>query len=220
MTKDEIYELARATCSWLAYKDLTGFQRILSEAALTLPIAEFLTARTSWLLQPELYYQKIPGAKWLPEFWCDFAGTRKGGGGGVQFLLEAKYLKSKAEGVRRNIATDFIRLCLPPGKAIKRYFLLAGQSNYFPESDSELIFDRKLFGLEVGRGCYIYPAQELAKPYLTKLSSTLGGDGENGLASKVLKSAYLTCRAVEEVRTVQDRKYKVMIWSIGLTKQE
>ena len=220
MTPQETRELANATCCWLAYKGLTGFQGMLSEATLSLPIAEFLTSRTAWLLQSELPYQKLPGAKELPEFWCDFAGVRKGGNAEVKFILEAKYLKTKAENMRRQIAADFVRLSLPPGKNLKRYFLLAGQSHHFPQSDAEFLFDKRLFGMELNNGHYIQPRQEITKPHLVKFLSSLNDQSESIAVSNVPKSAFVTCRATEEIRGEGSQKYKVMVWSVGLAKEQ
>jgi hypothetical protein len=216
MTPQETCNLAKATCCWLAYKDLTGFQRMLSESTLTLPVAEFLTSQTAWLLQSELYYQKLPGADALPDFWCDFAATRKGGNAQVQFILEAKYLRIKAENMRRQIVADFVRLSMPPGKALKRFFLLAGESQYFSDSSATFLFDKALFGMKVGNGYYIKPRDELAKPHLAKASSSFK-DKNFGDFSLVPNSAYVTCRAVEEVPG-NNKNYKVMIWSVGLAK--
>ena len=61
-------ELAKAVCAWLAYKDLTGGQKILSEAMLTLPISEYLATGTTWQLKPEYPYKKLKDASSLPDF--------------------------------------------------------------------------------------------------------------------------------------------------------
>jgi hypothetical protein len=102
----------------------------------SVPIAEFLASRTSWTLTSELSYKHLSGPNVLPDFWCDFAGRRKVGKD-IQFILEAKFLKGEAKIVSGRIAFDFIRLSLPPRERLKRYFLLAGESKFFPKSDAD-----------------------------------------------------------------------------------
>jgi len=174
------------------------------------------------MLHSELYYRKLPGAAnyKLPEFSCDFAGTRKGGKEDVQFILEAKYLKVKAENMRGPIASDFVRLALPEGKTLKRYFLLAGESQHFPPSNANFLFDKTLFGMGINNGYYIQPAKEITKPHLSKLLSSFDGDGTDTGKVSIPKSAYVTCRAVEENDGQHERKFRVMIWSIGLAKAD
>jgi hypothetical protein len=46
MTPIEIRGLARAACCWLAYKHITGFDGVLGEAMLSIPISEYLKTST------------------------------------------------------------------------------------------------------------------------------------------------------------------------------
>jgi hypothetical protein len=218
MTPAETQSLANATCCWLAYKSLTGFHSMLSEATLALPIAEFLASRTSWILTSELSYKHLAGPNVLPDFWCDFAGRRKSGEG-TQFILEAKFLKRDAKGASAGIAADFIRLSLPPGLRLKRYFLLAGQSKFFPKSDAGFLFGKNLFGLQPPtKGCYVTPSEEIKKKNLSAFRSsfvTVNGELDD---SRIPKLAYVTCRAISEVPSEGDQGFKTIIWSVGRAK--
>src|SRR5262249_20907224 len=134
---------------------------------LSIPISEFLALQTTWVVQPEVQYRKLCGSNLLPEFWCDFAGTPQYGKE-IRFILEAKFLKGKAEKTTRRLVADFLRLSLPTNESLKRYFLLAGREEHFPESDSKILFGQELFGLVVNGGRYIRPREEVQKADFVK----------------------------------------------------
>jgi len=195
MTPAEMSALARATCSWLDYKSLTGFDRLLSEAMLRVPISEYLAAQKTWLLQTEVGYRTLPGADGLRAFWCDFAGTRRYGKGAVRFLLEAKFLKRPIDQMAVPIAADIVRLSLPRHYGLKRLFLLAGKKDYFQGKKSNFLF-AKLFGLEHGKSCELNLNEAITNSDFLK-SHRMYANPVN-LSKGVYvrpKSAYVTCRA-------------------------
>lgn len=216
MTPPEITTLARATCAWLDYKGLTGFEAFLSEAMLKVPISEYLAAQTTWRLKTEVGYRTLPGADGLRSFWCDFTGTRKYGKGDVGFLLESKYLKRSIDQIAKHIAADIVRLSLPRGR-LARLFLLAGKRECFQSSKSSFAFDR-LFSLENGRGCDLNFNDVLMSADFQK-SYPRYRDPIN--LSKDInvrpRSAYVMCRAVEEMPNIADG-HRVMVWSVSQAK--
>ncbi len=126
---------------------------------LALPISEFFSSETGWQLVPEHPYRKLDGASTFPDFWCDFAASRKYGEG-MRFILEAKYLKSQASNLASRVVADIVRLSMPTSVGLKRYFLLAGASEYFPDASEEFLFGKRMFG---AKGFYASPKHEVGK---------------------------------------------------------
>lgn len=210
MTKEEINSLARAACCWLAYKDLTGFGDMLSEAMLSLPISEFLNSLGGWELSTEVNYRDLCQDRDIPEFYCDFAGKRRGGSD-FQFILEAKFLKDKAQNRLRDITADLARLSLPTKKALQRYFLLAGRSVHFP-APGNLALLQGLFDLTLGKAKYIDLSKEVSKAEFVKTFPKF--EGVSSLKGTDWR-AYVTCRANEPISVKGSNKFKVVVWSVG-----
>lgn len=214
MTPPQITSLARATCAWLDYKGLTGFEALLSEAMLKVPISEYLAAQTTWVLKTEVGYRTLPNADGLRNFWCDFTGTRKYGKGEVGFLLKSKFLKRQIDQTAKYIAADIVRLSLPQGRGLVRLFLLAGKRDCFQSKKSSFAFD-KLFDLEKGKGCDLKFNDVLKSADFLK-SYPMYKDPI--YLSKSLyvrpKSAYVMCRAIEEMPDMA-QGHRVMIWSVS-----
>jgi len=209
--------LAKAISCWLGYKAITGFEETLGEAMLAIPISEFLKSRTNWILESEIPYRQLCGSNGVPEFYCDFAGTPKYGQD-YQFILETKFLKSKAQNVRRDLAADFIRLSIPPRKTLKRYFLLAGLSNLFAPEQSTMLFGKPLFDLSQGGGRSISPAEEIMKLEYKNSHPRLYNMIAQNQGCSVPSKAYVHCHANEWVSVSEDRTFRVLIWSVALSK--
>jgi hypothetical protein len=214
MTPSEITTLARATCAWLDYKGLTGFDALLSEAMLKVPISEYLAAQTTWVLKTEVGYRTLPDADGLPSFWCDFSGTRRYGKGEVGFLLESKFLKRPVDQMAKHIAADIVRLSLPRGRKLVRLFLLAGKRVCFQTTKPTFAFDR-LFQLGDSKGCDLKFSDVLLSADFLK-SYPMYKDpiklSKNAYVRP--KLAHVRCRAVEEMPNVADG-HRVMIWSVS-----
>jgi hypothetical protein len=213
MKQDEISELAKTTCAWLAYKSLTGFEEIFLEAMLSLPIPEFLASRKDWLLDQEVDYRGLPNAAKLPRIWCDFGGKRRFGKQEIDFLLETKFLKQAAKNAAKDIAADVIRLSLPPQKPSTRIFLLAGNSEYFPKTDEAFLFSR-MFSLERKKGCNLRPADAILVPGFAKTFPAVAETIEKTYAPRAI---YVHCRAIVELPGICDTKYKVGAWTVART---
>lgn len=155
MKPAEIRGLAKATCAWLAYKHITDFGETLGEGMLAIPISEYLKTTARCDLQSEVLYERL-GLPAQPQFSCDFAG-RTTYGKDYRFILETKYLKSKAHNRSRDIAADLVRLSLPSGERLLRYFLLAGGHDHFWPGDDGFLAKCNLFGLNQGGGKYFQP---------------------------------------------------------------
>jgi hypothetical protein len=184
---------------------------------LSFPISEYLASRPGWEVTPELHYKKVAEERDLSDFWCDFAARRKSAQH-VGAILETKYLKGSAQGRARDIQADIIKLLLPPGRRLRRYFLLAGAVEHFPDEGADLFFDRELFGLKVGKGCFIKPRREINKPELAKFLARLGANGIERVGY-VPENAFVTCRANEEISAAAPKRFRVMVWSIGLANE-
>jgi hypothetical protein len=211
MKQEEIVELAKTTCSWLAYKSLTGYEDIFVEAMLSVPISEFLASRKDWMLEQEGDYRKLLNAGALPRIWYDFSGRRRFGKG-IDFLLETKFLKSAAEKTARGIAADVIRLSLPR-QELTRIFLLAGRSEYFSKLGNSTLLTR-LFGLGRQKGCNIRSSHALLVPGFAKAFSPLVEALEKGYAPEKI---YVQCRAIEESPALGNTSYKVIVWTVART---
>ena len=213
MKPAEINALARATCAWLDYKSLTGFGSLLSEAMLKVPISEYLAAQTTWVLKTEVGYRTLPNSDGLKAFWCDFSGTRKYGAGQVGFLLESKFLKRPIDQVGKYVAADVVRLSLPRGANLVRLFLLAGKRDYF-QSKSILAFKR-ILDLKQGKSCDLKFDEILENADFLKSYSVYKDPIELSKGTYVRpRSAYVTCRAIEE-KPYMDDGYRVVIWSVA-----
>ncbi len=213
MKHEEISELAKTTCSWLAYKGLTGFEELFIEAMLSLPIAEFLSSRKDWVLEQEVDYRDFLGSGAMPRIWCDFAGRRRYGKQ-IDFLLETKVLKREARKAARDIAADLVRLSLPMEKQLTRIFLLAGNSDHFPKSDETFLFSR-MFGLEKQKGCNLKPMDTMSIPGFKNKFPHVAEAIEMGFAPSAI---YALCRAIEEFPGPKNTKYKVVVWTVARTK--
>ncbi len=216
MKQNELKALARATCCWLTYKDILGFDEMLGESMLALPISEFLVTQTNWKVESEVQYKNLKGPS-APDIWCDFVGTPTFGKE-AGFILEAKYLKGSAKNAASNIAADLIRLSLPnTEKPLKRFFLLAGRGEHFPKSDGDLLLGHNLFGLTKGQGRYIKPREEIAKPDFLKRFPKF----ESLLALQenyLLDFAYVQHGADVTIESGESISMRVMIWSVGRSK--
>ena len=219
MTPNEMNIAAKATCSWLSYKSLTGFERFLSEAMLKVPISEYLATQTTWVLKTELGYRHLPGSEGLKSFYCDFAGARKYGSGAIRLLLETKYLKRSIDSVAKHLAADVIRLSLPRHRSMTRLFLLAGRSNNFNSKKKDFLFDR-MFRLQLGKGCDISFGEAITSADFLKSYPIYENPIEltNGNFVRPI-SAYVQCRSVQEFPS-SDNGFKVMIWSVASAKLE
>lgn len=214
MKPAEISNLAKATCSWLAYRHYTGFERVLSEAMLSVPISEFLASQTSWELKTEFGYRHLPDGFHLPSFWCDFAGSR-GVGSGIRFLLEAKYLKRPIEKMAKHVAADIIRLSLPQNKEVTRLFLLAGKRHHFQQQNDPFLFDQIFkLNLDKRKGCDLNLEEAATNAGFLKSYPILEAPIRIGNEYFRPKSAYVQCRAIEEFPNIEDG-YKVVVWSIA-----
>jgi hypothetical protein len=216
ISQDEISGMANVACAWLAYRSTLGFERTLSEAMLSVPITEYLSARTNWKLTPELSYRNLPGDKALPNFWTDFAGENKYGAG-VSWILETKYLKQKAENMANHIAADIVRLSLPSHTKVKRLFLLAGEGDHFPKTKVSCLFGR-LYGLERKRGCMLKMGDATDNHSFLKSYPAFEQMKEDGQQFLIPSLAYIECRSIQEVHIAQNRTFKVMVWSVARAK--
>jgi hypothetical protein len=212
MDQAEISEMANAASTWLAYRSLTGFGPVLSEAMLFVPISEYL-ARTNWKLRPELSYRTLTGDNSLPIFSCDFVGINKFGDG-FRWMLEAKYLKRDAEKMAKHIAADVVRLSMPKNKSLKRFFLLAGRDKYFPGTEVKCLFG-KLFGLGENKGCYVKTNEAIENADFSKSFPIFGQTLKHAANLHIPALAYVTCRAISEISAGRGERYKVVIWSVA-----
>jgi hypothetical protein len=217
MKPNEMIAAARATCSWLNYKSLVGFEPFLSEAMLKVPISEYLAAETTWSLKTEFGYQKLPGSEGLRSFYCDFAATKKYGTGGIGFLLETKFLKRSIDSVAKHLAADVLRLALPQSQKLTRLFLLAGRTKHFQSAKPTFIFEN-VFKLGRQKGCDIKFAEVLTDPDFLKsypiYTKPIQLTNQRFVSPL---SAYVQCRSVEQFPDSHDG-FKVMIWSISRAK--
>jgi hypothetical protein len=212
VNSSEIKGLAKATCCWLAYKQLTGFQKFLTEAMLSVPISEFLASRTAWLVTPELYHKKLQNEGQLPDLWFDFAGAKRPGTK-YSFILETKLLKVHVNSRIVPITIDFCKLALPLDQ--RRYFLLAGRSENFcvpGESSEPSNLAHVVLALGVNKGKYVRPRDELARPEFGHFRARLQS------MSDVPTSAYVTCLASEEVELENEERFRTVIWRVARTK--
>ena len=214
MTPKDIRGLARATCAWLAFKHITGFDDTLGEAMLAIPISEYL--RTRARLHSEVLYEDL-GLPGLPQFSCDFAGTTIYGKD-YRFVLETKYLKSKAYARSRDIIADLVRLSLSPSDTLKRYFLLAGDHSHFVQGDDEFLASCNLFGLKQGGGKYFQPHKQIQEASFQKkfpqYARLLSQEW-----SALPEYAYLQLGADEKILINDEQFFQVMIWSVGRSER-
>jgi hypothetical protein len=214
MSPDELKYLTRATCCWLAYKYLTGFESTLYERLLLIPISEFL-GTIGWTPALELSYRTLFGDSKLPDHYGDIIGTRKGGN--RKFILETKFLRDMATKRRSNVESDVRRLAAPYGD-VERYFMLAGLQRHFPVSKqsrapaSASLFDRLL--------CFEY--KEGFELQLTgTLLSTSPEQPGSARADKLpqftppVRRAYIRRCANELACVREDEKVRVILWSIS-----
>jgi hypothetical protein len=227
MTRDQVQGLAKATCYWLAYKHVTGFEETLGEAMLAIPISEYLTRSiilndqtessrkegsrktTSWKLESEVLYKSLELAPAVPELSCDFAGIPSSASK-FRFILETKFLKTKADNVKWRIMADLIRLSLSFKIRLRRYFLLAGYRESFLGGSNDVL--GWLLKLEPGHGKYFNPR------------ATVQSDGPQSHFSRFVPllekdylshSAFIYCGAKETVMVGKDIGMQVGIWSVG-----
>jgi len=112
--------LTRAVSSWLAYKHLTGLAGLLNEASLSVPIAEFLTHRTTYNIVGQENHPNFPGKGVGRKRQLDFvAKTAKR----WAFVIETKALPLERQG----FIDDLLRLALLNKPGVHRYFLVAGE---------------------------------------------------------------------------------------------
>lgn len=97
--------LAHATAHWLAYRGLSGFEKLFSEALLMIPVAEYLLGH-GYDVDAERDAHKVCGIGNPGEANFDIAAEK----GIEKLLLEMKYLKTSGE---QRIIKDLIKLALP-----------------------------------------------------------------------------------------------------------
>lgn len=207
MERRELEGLARATCSWLAYKHLTNL-RSLYEMLLLIPISEYLSAATSWVPETELAYRSVFDDSSLPESYGDIVATRKGGT--KKFVLETKLLRDQADKRKGDIEADIRRLAFPQGR-VARFFMLAGRTKHFPRlTDIKSIpkprlYDRLLrFNYKEGFEIPI------------AVRGQVQDDGPMApLDESLTRRSYVRRCADSEVSVDDDQKFKVVIWSIS-----
>jgi hypothetical protein len=114
--------LAEATAHWLAYKQLSGFESLLSEALLMIPVAEYLIEH-GYHVAAEQDTKRLDFGFGEPgEANYDIAAKK----GDDRLLLEMKYLKKSED---QRIIKDFIKLALPPQDSkYERLFLIGYHS--------------------------------------------------------------------------------------------
>jgi hypothetical protein len=204
--------LAKATFLWLNYKSLTGFDRLLGESMLKVPISEYLI-QTSCLLNTEFRYQDLPGADGLDGFWCDFAGESKSGSG-ICFLLETKFLKRPINQVADQLAADIIRLSLPPGRNLIRLLLLAGKRENF-ESESLKYPWNSVFALPARATCKANFQETIASSRFLKSYPIYAKPIKMTEGKAIIpESTCVECLAIEEEKSLKN-SYRVTIWSIS-----
>jgi hypothetical protein len=104
-------DLANATALWLAYKRISGFNNLLSEGLLIIPVVEFLIGQgyTGFEAEPDAY--RLFGLGGGGAYAAYDLKAESGSCTLKHIILEMKLLTSVND---PRIITDFVKLAVPP----------------------------------------------------------------------------------------------------------
>ena len=127
-------ELARATAHWLAYKRLSGFDPMFSEALLIIPIGEYFLGK-GWNITAEKDCQAILGEGKRGYVNYDVFAEKKDQATRRPLeavLLEMKFFK-KGSSNHSRLITDFVKLAIPDtNRRFLRFSVLASEDRFSP----------------------------------------------------------------------------------------
>src|SRR5262245_59775589 len=107
LTEGNIKELAQAVQHWIAYKRLTGFEKLLGEGLLMTPVAEYFVGH-GWTVTAETDVHELEKTG-KPGYVNIDLGV---GQPPRQVLLELKFLTKKSHNYAR-LHTDVVKLAIP-----------------------------------------------------------------------------------------------------------
>lgn len=123
--------LAQAVCHWLTYKKASGGEKLLSEGALAIPIAETLMAK-GWNIDTEKDYHTICNSVTRGTLFADFSAERQSN----RIVIETKFFK---KAFRNTVFNDVLRLSLPSESSLVRYLVVAWSDGMVPYREFEAL---------------------------------------------------------------------------------
>lgn len=155
-------QLAEAVVHWLGFEKLCGRADLFSEAALRMPVGQFLKTSQDRLVVPECDYPAPSTTRSKSLDYC----LRRSSGLAISDAIEAKWIGSKARPtLAEEVFFDIYRLAVlswPQAEPCNRWLLVAGIEKFLRAG----IFDRE-FNIGDGRTsafAEILPAQKTESP--------------------------------------------------------
>jgi len=133
LNKNHAVDVARATSHWLAYKSLAGFERSLSEATLSTPIAEYLFGHGGQFEPEGDYNSQFPSVT-KGHIYFDVIGELAN----QKFLLEAKFFRASGHA---RVFVDLVRLALPVEDNWSRFLIVTWTTKPFDRGVTKEFFE-------------------------------------------------------------------------------
>ena len=204
MNKVEAAKLAEATWHWLAYKQMAGFERLLTEAALVTPIAEYIFGHGGKLEPEGDYGLKFRGVA-KAHIYYDLVGCLKE----QNFVLEAKFFKNSGHA---RLFVDLVRLALPTEKDWNRYLLVVWAAKKFDPNTTRQFLElneHELLKFEISNKELVVAGKRVNMG--TESRRQIAGLSDIGSAPSMFAT---TCQAKYPKHMQERRLYNVAIYSV------